>query len=342
MYETAIVPKTSQSGRCAPALDSPPPRGARAGFADGFGLRFAVFADAEEEFDWSAPFSRAATATTAIAALPDANRRLFERGIVPTYLCDYPVASDPAAAATLRAMLEAGECDIGAQLHPWVNPPHEEVVGRANSFAGALPAALEEAKIKALTERLEASFGVRPLAYRAGRYGAGPNTARILAALGYRLDVSVRALFDYSAEGGTDFTDHPIWPYWLEGGLLELPLTACLAGPLRRSTALVRHQWLRGSLSRTGLLNRIPLTPEGVSLTEARYAIEALIERGVTLFHLSFHTPSIVPGNTPYVRDQADLARFWAWWDGVLDLFAARGVLPARAADIVAAAAGEG
>jgi len=334
MYETTILPKTMPSVR----LDLPPAESARALFPADFGRRFLIFADAEEEFDWGAGFRRTATATTAIAALPEANRRFVERGIVPTYLVDYPVAACPASGIALAGMAAEGECDVGAQLHPWVNPPHREAVCGANSFAGSLPAALERAKIAALTIKLSEVFGRAPIAYRAGRYGIGPNTAQILAETGYRLDVSVRSLFDYSDEGGADFTDFPIWPYRLDNGLLEVPLTACLGGPLAPRRSLLRRSWLRGGLARTGLLERIPLTPEGVTLAEAEYAIETLLDRGVGLFSLSFHTPSLVPGHTPYVRDEADLRRFWGWWDGMLDLFARRGILPARSGDLLAAA----
>lgn len=333
MYETAILPRNLRA-RC---LDRPPPPTARAALAPGFGRRFVLFGDLEEEFDWSRPLSRDETATTAVAALPEANRRFVEWGLVPTYMVDWPVAACPVSAAAVAGMLAAGECDIGAQLHPWVNPPHEEEVTRRNSFVGSLPAPLERAKIAALTEKLTEVFGQQPLSYRAGRYGIGPNTARSLAAEGYRMDVSIRALFDYSEEGGADFIDHPIWPYWLETGLLEVPLTACLTGALSGSPSLLRRRGLSGPFARSGLLNRVPLTPEGVSLREAIYAIEVLLDRGTDLFSLSFHTPSVVPGQTPYVRDEADLALFWGWWDGVFDLFAKRGVTPARSADILAA-----
>ena len=94
---------------------------------------------------------------------------------------------------------------------------------------------------------------------------------------------------------------------------------------------------LRGTLARTGLLARVPLTPEGVPLTDALEAIEALLDEGHRLFSLSFHTPSLVPGHTPYVRDAAGLATFWRWWDGVFDRFAARGVTAVGSGDIVAA-----
>jgi hypothetical protein len=328
----------SGSRAFARVLDRAPPPEAEAKLPESFGRRFIVFGDCEEEFDWGAPLDRQATATTAIAALPAATRRFAEHGIVPTYLVDWPVATNEASAAVMGEMSAEGLCDIGAHLHPWVNPPHEEAVSRPNSFAGALPPELELAKLKLLTERLTALAGRAPVAYRAGRYGVGPETARSLRALGYRFDVSVRSCFDYSGEGGPDFTHHPIAPYWVDEDLLELPLTACLEGPLRAWPGLSRHEWLRGPLARSGLFNRIPLTPEGVPLREAKRAIETLLDRGHRLFSLSFHTPTVEPGHTPYGRDAAEVAAFWAWWDGVFDLFSRHGVAPVRADEIVAAA----
>jgi hypothetical protein len=250
------------------------------------------------------------------------------------------VVNNEGSAAVLKEMAAVGACDVGAHLHPWVNPPHREAVNSANSFAGALPPGLEAAKLRLLTERIAALIGRRPIVYRAGRYGVGRDTARLLAELGYRIDASVRSGFDYSSEGGPDFTDHPIRPYWVGEQLLEIPLTVCLAGPLGRFPALTRIERLRGPLARSNMLNRIPLTPEGVPLAEAKLAVETLLDRGERLFSLSFHTPSVVPGHTPYVTDGEDLALFWAWWDGMFDLFARHGVTPVRSGDVYAAAAG--
>jgi hypothetical protein len=38
----------------------------------------------------------------------------------------------------------------------------------------------------------------------------------------------------------------------------------------------------------------------------------ALLEDGVRVFVFSFHSPSVMPGGTPYVRSAADLERFLA------------------------------
>ena len=258
-------------------------------------------------------------------------------GCIPTYLADWPVVANPDSAGIIRAMVSDGSCDVGTQLHPWVNPPFDEEVSVANSYTGNLPRALEAAKIRALTEKIEAEIGVRPTVYRAGRYGIGPNTAELLAEEGYRLDVSVRASFNYRAQGGPDFSDHPIWPWRIGDHLHEVPLTATYTGLLRNKLRVQEFAPARGFLARAGLFDRVPLTPEGVRLHDALIAIRQLLDSGHQLFSLSFHTPTLVPGHTPYVRTAADLKRFWLWWDGVLNLFAKHDVLPIRAGEIVAA-----
>ena len=318
-------------------LDLPPPAATRVALPETMGHRFAIFADAEEEFDWKAPFRRDATSTEAIDALPQANRFFTDSGCVPTYLVDWPVVANPDSAALIRRMVADGGCDIGTQLHPWVNPPFDEEVTAQNSYSGNLPRALEAAKIRTLTDKIELEIGVRPTVYRAGRYGIGPNTAQLLVEKGYRLDVSVRASYDYRAQGGPDFSQHPIWPWRVSEQLHELPLTAICTGLLRHKLSVNDYAPARGFLARTGLFDRVPLTPEGVRLHDALIAIRQLLDSGHQLFSLSFHTPTLVPGHTPYVRSERDLRRFWAWWDGVFNLFAKHGVMPIRAAEIVSA-----
>ena len=56
------------------------------------------------------------------------------------------------------------------------------------------------------------------------------------------------------------------------------------------------------------------------------------------MLNFSFHSPSLQPGNTPYVRSQADLDLFYRWWDVVLGHLARRGVEATTAAEILAMA----
>lgn len=325
-------------------LDQVPQERCYIDLPESFGRRFTVFCDTEEEFDWGRPRSRDNRSTTHMAAMPDLQARFRRRGVVPVYLVDHPIATDPRSTEMLGGWLERGECAVGSQLHPWVNPPHDEEVITFNSFAGNLPRALEQAKIANLTATIEAAFGRRPTVYRAGRYGVGPNTAELLVAAGYQADVSVRALFEYGGEGGPDFSRVKPLPYRIgDGDLVELPLSAAWVGRLRgRGRGLYRAAGPlprgRGLLSRAGLLDRVPLTPEGVALGDALAAVRALIDDGVRWFSLSFHSPSVEPGHTPYVRTEAELGAFHAWWDGMIDFFEAQGIRPATIDETIAAA----
>jgi len=324
------------------AIPDPPPPGRLARFTPGFGCRYIVTVDTEEEFDWAKPLTRDAHGLDHVPRLAKFQEFCEGLGVVPIYLVDWPVATSSLAADILRPALEAGRAEIGVQLHPWVNPPFDEEVTPANSFAGNLPRELEAAKFANLRNMIEDKFGVAPLIYRAGRYGTGPNTAEMLKQNGIAIDTSVRTKFDYSDGAGPDYSRHPLVPYWLdeERTLLELPLTSLFWGLLRRQgdplyRALARTPRLRGVLARMGLLERIPLTPEGVSVEEAIRGIDLAVDDGLPLLVFSFHSPSLHAGYTPYVRDEHDLDALYDWWRRVFAYCELRGVRPTSVAGIM-------
>ena len=308
-----------------------------------FGQRFLIFVDTEEEFDWSQPRRRDSTSVEAVKALPDIHDLMRGYGVKPAYLVDYPVATDAKAVEVLAGFQQGGGATIGAQLHPWVNPPFLERVVARNSFPGNLPRSVERAKIDTLSRAIETSFGTRPIVYRAGRYGVGPNTEALLDELGYRLDVSVRPYFDYGGEGGPNFHHIDPAPYWTgpERRLIELPLSSTFLGGLRgvgetafRLACRVPH--LNGLLARGRLLSRVALTPEGIPQEEAVQAVHKMLADGERLISISFHSPSVEPGHTPYVRDKEDLARFFAWFDAVLGTLQAHGATPVTVEKVIA------
>ena len=306
-----------------------------------FGIRFTVFVDVEEEFDWRAPLDARNRATTAMATFPDAHRRFAERGVALNCMVDHPIATDPAAVAILARVVEDGRSEIGTQLHAWVNPPFGNDPVPAATYAGNLPRALEAAKLETLTAAITTAFSTPPRAYRAGRYGIGPCSFDLLARLGYRIDSSVRPGYDYGADGGPDFSMHDASAYRDEG-IVELPLTTVFTGHARRGggalyRTLGRVPKGRGVFARTGLLSRIALTPEDMPIEAALEAVAVAAGEGLRLLNLSFHSPSLAPGHTPYVRDAADLKRFHAWWATMLDELDRRGILNASLNEIIAA-----
>ncbi|MFM7376782.1 MAG: polysaccharide deacetylase family protein [Erythrobacter sp.] len=324
-----------------------PPAGRSAQFAPGFGQRVLLTVDTEEEFDWRAPFRREGYGLSHVEAIPRFQAFCEGIGAHPVYLVDWPIVQDARAVEVIGDAVRRGTAEVGVQLHPWVNPPFEEEVSVSNSFAGNLPPALEAAKFMLLRDAIEAAFGTAPLIYRAGRYGLGSNTAGLLKRAGIRVDTSVRSLFDYSSYDGPDYSNHPLTPYWVdpERQLLELPVTSAYWGPLRSFGPLI-HRVQRhvptffSGFSRLRLLERIALTPEGVSADEALRGVDLSIEAGLPVLVLSFHSPTLGPGHTPYATSEAQVEALYEWFEAVYARLAARGVRSCTVAEIIAASGG--
>jgi hypothetical protein len=276
----------------------------------------------EEEFDWDAPYDRKATTVEHMRHIGRAQSLFDEFGIVPNYVVGYPIATQELAYAPLREFADSGRALIGAHLHPWVSPPYEEEVNAFNSYPNNLPRELEATKIRLLSEEIERTFGTWPLTYLGGRYGFGPNTADILESLGYEVDISPAVPIDFSRDGGPDYSAYTSHPFWFgkQRRLLGLPGTGGYVGWLRAggtplyrrvTSPLMKRVKVAAVVARLRLLERIRLSPEDYSEPEMRRMTESLLRDGIRVFVFSFHSPSVMPGGTPYVRNAADLERFF-------------------------------
>ena len=281
-----------------------------------------VVVDTEEEFDWSR-FDRNNTSVEAMRDLHLGQAVCDSHGIVPTYVADYPVVTQSAGQEALRALLREGRATIGAHLHPWVTPPFDEQVNAINSYPGNLPEALEAAKVQALGDAIERHLGERPRVYKAGRYGIGGNSARILEAAGYEVDCSPSPAYDFSADGGPDFARCDAQPYWFGTSrrLLCIPTTGAFVGvagamapALWRATTggLLARLRVPGVLSRLGVLSRIRLSPEGFDFGSLVRVTRFLFARGQRVFSFSYHSSTLRPGCTRYVRNEAERTAFLA------------------------------
>ena len=294
----------------------------------------------EEEFDWGKPFDARATGVRHMAHIHRVQDIFSQHGARPTYVVDYPIADQQDAWGQLKPYADTGQAEIGAHCHPWVSPPVDETINRRHSYPGNLPQALEQAKLTRLTHRIEQNLGHRPTAYLAGRYGFGPHTASILAGLGYTVDISPAPPLDFRDDGGPDYSQFGTTPFWFgqpdgpHPDLLCLPGTGAYVGAFSRigkrlAPALHRHitrpglSWARlpGILSRLQLLDRLRLSPEGYSFADQRNLTQALLKTGQRLFVYSFHSPSVMPGCTPYVSSAAELRHFLDSCNRYLDYF---------------------
>jgi hypothetical protein len=291
-----------------------------------------VVVDTEEEFDWNQPFDRASTATTTVPAQDRAHAIYDRLGVVPTYVMDHAVATAPAAARYLRRLVEAGRAEVGTHCHPWVTPPHIEAVTLRNSFHGNLPPELEAAKIRASTEAVAQAFGRAPRVFKAGRYGLGPQTFETLIDLGYTVDCSFVPHISFADQEGPDFYGQPEAPFFTDArrSLLEVPLTVGYAGRLANfgrkhdrwlDTLAARSLLLPRGLRHFGLIERIRLTPEGFDAPTQCRLLRAMVEQGTRVFTMTYHSPSMTPGHTPYVPDEPSLQALLRCIESVLVYF---------------------
>ena len=265
----------------------------------------------------------------------------FDRlGVRPTYFTSYQVAIDPRAAETLREVSAGGRAEIGAHLHPWNTPPLDEAFVPRNSMLKNLPADLQRAKLGRLTAALEQAFAFTPRAFRAGRYGLGRETVAALLAGGYRVDSSVSPFVDLaSRDDGPSFVGAPIAPYYLapdrdvtepatDGTLMEIPLSYGYSrgpfgfwDPARRF--LESPPWrafhLAGLAARAGIVKRLALTPEETSVRDMLILSQRLLEHGVPHLQVSWHSPTLTAGLSPFGRTAADVARLYSSIEGYVD-----------------------
>ncbi|QEF99655.1 hypothetical protein Mal15_37210 [Stieleria maiorica] len=292
-------------------------------------LRLVVTIDTEEEGLWSGDYPLTGEVTN-IRGVPRFQELCDRHGVRPTYLIDAPVVQSDEAVGILRPIQDDDRAEIGTHVHPWNNPPTSEERSPRNSYLCNLPEQLQREKIAWLTDMIESRFGRRPRSFRAGRYGLDIHGARILQELGYLVDSSVIPLTDYTPAGGPDFRRAPMAPYHVggddliephrSGQLYEVPVTVGfthrwfeLAGWLRSQAhrPLLRRLRMVGILDRLGLATRVKMSPEQSNARQMMRLARSYQQRGYPILMLMFHSSSLVPGFSPYVRNERDLDDFY-------------------------------
>jgi hypothetical protein len=268
--------------------------------------------DTEEGFDWSKPFSRNGYITKTLFDHDFHMTGFYSAyNIKPVLLVSYPILNDNDCQRLLKKYMQEKRYLIGTHLHSWVTPPYDETLSNFNSFANNLPADLEYHKLKTLTDKFIDIFDQSPIYYKAGRYGIGQRSYSFLKKLGYRYDFSPFAKRDFSHIMGVDFShikNAPFYPLFPNKSIIAYPGTADYIGHCKNNLTLrkiFKHNMFtkfkgRAALAKLGLMNFIPLTPEGVSEYEMKTLTRVLLSEGQTYFHLSYHSSSFSLNGSPY------------------------------------------
>jgi hypothetical protein len=248
---------------------------------------------------------------------------LFETfGVRPTYLLTHEMATRPESASILRDLARSGRCEIGTHLHPWSSPPFRPEDLDGHTYPHNLPSELLARQLRELTQAIESEIGVRPTTYRAGRNGFDGRSLRVLEELGYTVDTSVDPLFNETRKGGRVFAGAPVLPYFPDyddvrrrgaSSVLEVPISSATdpALPKALEAAYTRLPPLpyRGWLKRLGL-RAVWLRPSYTPLEAMKSFASKLVAGGAPCLNVIFHSSEVLPGGSPYNRDEAGVARF--------------------------------
>ena len=113
----------------------------------------------------------------------------------------------------------------------------------------------------------------------------------------------------------------------MAAAMVEVPATVgFLRGDQNRQASFrrrldvgpLRHLRLLGLLDRAGILQRRRLSPEGATAEEMVRLTEALAVAGEPVIGITFHSCTLLPGATPYVRSEAERVDFLRRLDIVL------------------------
>ena len=263
---------------------------------------------------------------TNVSALTQLQAVFDKYGFTPTYLVNYPVAADPGASKILEKILNRGRCEIGTHLHPWNTPPIREAKNKKNSMLGNLSYELQLEKIFFATDFIEKRFGLRPISFRAGRWGLGRNTIRALMSCGYQVDTSVTPFLSWEADGGPPFVSETIDPYFInltnetlgqidENAILEIPATIGYSRwPFKRMRSIERMiedlpacLHAKGLANRLNIVRKISLDPEAENIGNMLLLSRLAIEKGIKVLNVFFHSNSLVPGLSPFIKTETEL-----------------------------------
>lgn len=277
-----------------------------------------------------------------------------KHGVKPTYLITSEIAADARAQKLLRAWIVRESAEVGTHLHPWTTPPFVDQPGlrfndAQHAFISELPQELVARKLDSLTREIEDAIGVRPVSFRAGRFGFDARVARELSRLGYTVDSSVTPLTAWSGHmglhggaGGPDFTAHGLKPFMLPGtgtpGLVEIPVTIVpTCAILRRFPRLLgAYQTLPVRAARKLLFRRwtcpqpvwLRPTPE-FTQSDLRDAWRVAESRGTPVAVMMFHSSELMPAGSPFRSTDASIRELLALLDDFFGFVCAHGALPA-------------
>lgn len=248
--------------------------------------------------------------TSVLEGIPNILRPIWDKyDVHPIYFVSPEVARSAACCQVLKAEVAKGAV-IGAHLHPeYIEPFQHEKKEEAEFPCYAYTKEIEKEKLENLTDLIERNIGIRPVWYRAARYGADLDTIHILQELGYQYDSSVTPGISWKKKKGPDHSKAPLHEYIVSDtdlyrpaasehktgitgtGICEYPITITgkrcgIIGKFLPDNWLF-YNWLR---------------PTHMTYLEQKYLLYKMKHQNNNKLVMMFHSMEIMINKTPFVR----------------------------------------
>lgn len=238
---------------------------------------------------------------------------LFIRfGVSPTYFISPEVLEDREAIKTIHSLKK---CEIGSHLHSEYISPDIKYKNPAGTKSSQYPCfdidnKTEFEKIKTLDKLIQNRLGIKPVSYRAARFGADLNTIHSLLKLGYQVDSSVTPHLNWRKQGGPNFEGYPEQPYFISQNdfskpdkknksILEVPITIGKKRFPFLPNKWLFYRWLR---------------PTHMSVLEQKLLIKDYFQKyknkNIIVLTMMFHSMEIIPKASPYTRTKLEVHWF--------------------------------
>ncbi len=255
-------------------------------------------------------------------------QELFDKyGIRPTYLLNYPYATNKEAIDYFKSIQD--RCEIGAHMHPWNTPPLSEGESTRIEYPSNLTYEQQYEKIKSVTDALTGAFGKAPTSYRSGKFGMNEDTLDILSRLGYLVDSSVSPMVSWEEGNGPSFFNYRSRPFWWNNAgavLLEVPITIGLNRKVpeileKLYLRIPRYTRLRGLLSREylNIIDLFWLYPAVSSAEEMMLLVDVMIDKSINVLNVFFHSSEIKAGESIYTKTEEELQEYFNRLDKLFD-----------------------
>lgn len=240
--------------------------------------------------------------------LPSFQNLCEKYNFVPIYFLTYGVAVSGYSSWFKKLALKK-KAIIGAHFHPWSTPPLV-TADQKQRFPSELPAKEFELKLNKLTEAIITNIGIRPLFYRAGKWGFRKEQARILKKYGYKVDFSVTPGINWCHfnKNGPDFSGETLAVKEING-VKEYPMTILNIGRLANIFSFYQYRFQRRKNDLVKrILNKIiyqqrwfRILPP-INLKELKKVINKAEKEKLPYIMFMIHSSELMPGGSPYFK----------------------------------------